>query len=79
VYEQHELSVVGPEEKSFAAPLGAPEPSTLQRVERRVERLQRRDVRRAGLRDRERRHLVVQLAPPRLHLRQLGHELKVAR
>ena len=47
----------------------------LERGERRVERLQRGDVRRPGLRDRERRHGVVQLAPPRLHLRKLGHRL----
>ena len=73
VDEEHELAVVGREEKALAASLGAAEATPLERVERRVEGLQRRDVRRARLRNRERRHGVVQLAPPRLHLRQLGH------
>ena len=49
------------------------EAPALERRERRVERLQRRDVRRAGFRDRERRDRVRQLSPPRLHLRQFRH------
>ena len=77
VDEQHELAVVGGEEQPLAAPLGAAEAPALERVERRVERLQRRDVRRPGLRDREGRDGVVELAPPRLHLRELGHVLTV--
>jgi hypothetical protein len=36
-------------------------------------------VSRAGLRDRERRDGIVQLAAPRLHLRQLRHVRKVPR
>ena len=53
-----------------ARPREAP---ALERRQRRVERLQRRDVRRAGFLDRERRDGLVELAPPRLHLGQLRH------
>jgi hypothetical protein len=79
VDEEDELAVVGREQEALAAPLGAAEATALERVERRVERLQRGDVRRPCSRDGEGRHRVVKLAPPRLHLRQLGHVLKVAR
>ncbi len=79
VDEEDELAVVGGEEKPLAAPLGPTEATALERVERRVERLQRGDVRGAGLGDREGRHRVVELPPPRLHLRKLGHEVTVAR
>ena len=74
---QHELAVVGGEEQALAAPLDAAQATALERVERRVERLQRRDVRRSRLLDREGRHGVVQLAPPRLHLRELGHAARL--
>ncbi len=73
VDEEHELAVVGGEEEALAAPLDAAEAPAFERGERRVERLQRRDVRRAGLRDREGRHRVTELAPPGLHLRVFGH------
>src|SRR6476620_2662385 len=67
VDEEDELAVVGREQKALAAPFGAAEAPALEQVERRVERLQRGDVRRPRTRDGERRHRVVQLAPPRLH------------
>jgi hypothetical protein len=67
--EKHELAVVGRKEEALAAPLGTAKTAAFERRHRRVERLERGDVRGAGLRDREGRHRVVQLAPPRLHLR----------
>ena len=57
----------------FARRRAPVEPPALERRERRVERLQRRDVRRPGLHDRERAHRLVELATPGLHLRKLGH------
>jgi len=75
--QEHEIAVVGGKEEALAAPLGASEATSLDRVQRRFERLQRGDVGRAGSRDREHRHRVVQLAPPCLHLRKLGHVRKV--
>src|SRR4051812_17921139 len=77
VDEEHEPAVVGREEEALAAPLGAAEATALERVERRVERLQRGDVRRPRTRDGERRDRVVQLTPPRLHLRKLGHAARL--
>ena len=70
VDEQNELAVVGGKQKPLRAPPrpGAGAPRARQR---RVERLQRRDVRGAGPRDRERAHRLVELAAPGLHLRQL--------
>src|SRR5262249_10281604 len=53
VHEQHELAVVGGEEEPLAAAFGALEAAAFELAKRRVERLQRRDVRRARLRDRE--------------------------
>ncbi len=53
-----------------SAPLEA---TSLEGGERRVERLQRGDVRRPGLRDRNGGNRVIELAPPRLHLRKLRH------
>ena len=73
VDEEHELAVGGREEEPLRAALGPAELAALERGERRVERLQRRDVRGAGLRDRERGDRVRQLSAPRLHLRELGH------
>ena len=71
--EQDELAVGGREEEALAAALHAAELPALEGLQRRVERLQRRDVRRAGLRDREGRDRVIELASPRLHLRELRH------
>ena len=67
--EQDELAVGGREEQPLALAFHAAELPALEGVERRVEGLQRGDVRRAGLRDRERRDRVIELASPRLHLR----------
>src|SRR5262249_53189915 len=74
--EEPEVAIVGRKEEALAAPLRAAEPTPLECAERWVERLQRGDVCRAGFRDRKRRHGVVQLAPPRLHLRELRHMRK---
>ena len=73
VDEQHELAVVGREQETLASPLRADEPSPLESRQRRVERLQGRDVRRAGLFDRERPHGIVEGASPGFHLGQFGH------
>jgi hypothetical protein len=73
--EKDELAVLGREEESLAASVRARESSSLERGERRVERLERRDVRRACLRDRKRRDRVGELAPPRFHLGKLGHRV----
>ena len=69
VNHQDELAVLGREEQALAAALGSPEAAALEGLERRVERLQGRDMRRPRLRDRERRDRVIQPAPPRFHLR----------
>ena len=71
VHQQHQLAVLGWEEESLGAALGSGETPSLECRERRVERLQRRDVRRPGPLDRECAHGIVELAAPRLHLRQL--------
>ena len=60
-------------QQALAAPLGSREPPALQRRQRRVERLQRRHVRRACLLDRERADGLVQRAPPRLDLGEFRH------
>src|SRR5262245_42715087 len=73
VYEEDELAVVGREKEALAPALGSAEAAAFERRERRVERLERRDVRRTGLRHGKSRDGLVELAPPRLHLGQLGH------
>ena len=73
VHHQHELAVVGREEKPLRPPPRALEPFALERGERRVERLQRRDVRGPGLRDRRALDVGVEQAPPGFDLGQLGH------
>ena len=62
----------------LAAPVRALEAAAVERRERGVEGLQRRDVRRAGLLDRRTRYQWIELAHPRLHLGQLGHPVTVA-
>jgi hypothetical protein len=69
VDEQHELSVLGREEESLPAPLCACQPPPLERRQRRIERLQGRDVRWARALDRKRAHRVVDGPPQRLNLR----------
>src|SRR5581483_4228314 len=73
VHPQDELAVLGGEDEVLAAPLRAGEPPPLERGQRRVDRPQGRDVRRPGTRDRRPRDERVELARPRLHLRQLRH------
>ena len=68
VDEQDELAVLGREAEPLAAPLGPGEAPAFERAQRRVDRLQRRDVSRAGLLDREGADRVVQAAAPRLDL-----------
>jgi hypothetical protein len=70
---EDELVVVRVEEEMLAAPAGAVEPPTFERRERRVVRLQRGDVRRAGSLDRERGDRVVEDPPVRLDLGKLGN------
>ena len=64
-----ELAVVGREEQPLAPAAGALEPAAVELAQRRVERLQRGDVRRARLQDRARGHERVKLAHPRLDFR----------
>ena len=73
VDQQDELPVLGGEQQPLGPPLRAREPPPLEGRQRRVERLQRGDVRRPGLLDRERAHRIVQGPPPGLHLGQLRH------
>ena len=68
--EQHELAVLGGEEEPLRAALGAGKTPTIERRERRVEGLQRRDVRRPGLLDREGADRIVQRSAPGFDLRQ---------
>ena len=69
VHEQHELVVVGRQQEPLRPPLDAAQALALERLQRRVERLQRCDVRGAGLLDRRPLHERVELAAPRLDLR----------
>jgi hypothetical protein len=60
---QHELAVVRGKHQVLRAPFGAGEAPSVERGERRVVRLQRGDVSRAGLRDRKGSDRPVELAP----------------
>ena len=73
VHDEEELLVFRRQDQPLAAPARAKEPLALEDGERRIERLQRRDVPRAGLCDRERPHRLVERAAKRLHLGQLRH------
>ena len=73
VEKDDELAVLGRHQEPLRAPLDAFELPALQRSQRRVVGLQRRDVRGPRLLDRESRHGVVQLAAPGLHLGILRH------
>ncbi len=66
---QDEVVAVDGEEEVLAAPLGALQPPAVERRQRRVERLQRGDVRGAGLLDRRRGDERIELPHPRLDLR----------
>ena len=65
---EDELAVLGREEEVLRAPLGALEAAALERRERRVDRLQRRDVSRPRALDRLGGHERVELAHPGLDL-----------
>jgi hypothetical protein len=70
---EDEILLLAGEEEVLAAPPGAREPPAFQRRERRVERLQRRDVRRARPLDRECGDGVVERPPVGLDLGKLGN------
>jgi hypothetical protein len=71
---QDELAVVRGEEEVLATPPSSREAPTVERRERRVERLQRGDVGRPGLGDRRAAHRLVERQPSRLHLGKLGND-----
>jgi hypothetical protein len=70
---KHEVTLLRREEEVLASAPGAGEAPPLERRERRVERLQCGDVRRAGRLDRSRAHGIVQTQPVRLDLGKLGN------
>jgi hypothetical protein len=65
---QLQLAVLRREEEPLAAAPRALEPASVELAQRRVERLQRRDVSGTGLQDRRARHERVELANPGLDL-----------
>src|SRR3954453_5114593 len=73
VDEQDELAVLRREEKPLGPTIRSREPPAVERGERRIERLQRRDVRRPGLLDRKRGDGIVERAAPSFHLWQFRH------
>ena len=75
VHHHDELAVVGRQQEALRAALDAAEALAVERRERRVEGLERRDVRRTGFLDRRSLDEWVELAPPGFdlgQLRQLG-------
>jgi hypothetical protein len=70
---EDEVALVGGEEQVLAAPARAGEPPPLERRERGVVGLQRRDVRGAGPLDREGGDGVLERSPVRLDLGKLGN------
>jgi hypothetical protein len=71
VHVQDELAVVGREEEVLAAAARARQPPALEGRERRLDRLQRRDVGRPGSLDRSGCDRLVECATPRFDLWQL--------
>jgi hypothetical protein len=65
MHHQDQRAVVVRQQEALRTPLDA-QPLALQRRQRRVDRLQRRDVRRAGALDGRRRDQRIELAAPRL-------------
>jgi hypothetical protein len=63
VHHQHELSVARREQEALRPPLDVERPA-VECPQRRVDRLQRRDVRRAGALDRRRCDQRIELAAP---------------
>jgi hypothetical protein len=72
VHHHDELVVVRREQEPLRPPFDALEALAVERGDRRIERLQRGDVRRPGSLDRELLHEGVKLAAPRFDLGQLG-------
>ncbi len=79
VDHQHELAVLGLEQEPLAAPGGAGQASALERLQRRVDRLQRGDVGRPGALDRKRAHGIVERLANRFDLGQFRHGPSVRR
>jgi hypothetical protein len=75
VKRSRNIAVVGREQEPFRPPLDAPEALAVEGPKRRVDRLQRRDVGRAGLLDGMLLDERVEPATPRLDLGQLGQGL----
>ena len=73
MHHQHELAVLGREQEPLGAPFDACEALPDERGERRIERLQRGDMGRAGLLNGASLDVLVELAAPGLDLGQLGH------
>jgi len=65
VHHQHELAVRCGQQEALRPPLDV-QRLAFERLERRIDGLQRRDVRRAGMLDRRRSDEGVELAAPRL-------------
>jgi len=78
VHHQHELAVVGREEEALRASARTFESLTLEHGQRRVEGLERGDVRRAGLRDRVALDVRLELASPGLDLGEFGQRTLLA-
>ena len=74
---EDELAVLGREEEVLAAAAGARQRPAVERVERGVERLQRGDVRRAGLRNGRGSDALVERASKGLDLGKLGHRFRL--
>jgi hypothetical protein len=70
---EDEVPLLGREEKVLAAPAGPGEPATFECRQRRIERLQRGDVRRPGPLDRCDANGIVEGQPGRLDLGKLGN------
>jgi hypothetical protein len=77
VHHQHELAVRRRQQEPLRAAFDA-ERLAFERRERRIDRLERRDVRRAGALDGRRRDERVELTAPRLDFGQLGQRRLLA-
>ena len=73
MHEHDELAVVGRQQEPLRPPFDAPQPLALERLQRRIERLQRGDVGGARLLDRRPLDERIELTAPRLDLWQLRH------
>src|SRR6059058_1349958 len=73
MHQHDELAVLRREEEALRAPLGACQAAPLERGQRRVERLQRGDVRGTRPDDRKSGDRIVERPPPRFDLGKLRH------